>query len=67
MIPHLKEDGWDSASNLELKDGHKLKKPEILINKIEDKQIDEIIKFLEGEEKPAGISPCRSAETNDYH
>ncbi len=40
--------GWDSAGELVLKEGHKLKKPEILINKIEDKQIDEIIKFLDG-------------------
>ncbi len=30
-----------------------MNKPEILINKIEDKQIDEIMKFLEGGDKPA--------------
>jgi methionyl-tRNA synthetase len=43
-----KEEGWDSASQFKIKDGHQLHKPDILINKIEDKQIDEIIKFLEG-------------------
>jgi methionyl-tRNA synthetase len=52
-----KEDGWDSASELTMKDGHQLNKPEILIHKIEDKQIDEIMKFLEGEEKPGASLP----------
>ena len=45
-----KEDGWDSASSLPMKNGHQLQKPEILIHKIDDKQIDEILKFLEGGE-----------------
>jgi methionyl-tRNA synthetase len=52
-----KNDGWDSASDLKMKDGHQLNKPEILIHKIEDKQIDEIMKFLEGEEKPGATLP----------
>lgn len=47
----IMEDGWDSASNFLLKEGHQLNKPDILVNKIEDKQIDEIIKFLEGDDK----------------
>lgn len=41
------EEGWDSASEFRIKEGHGLSKPEILITKIEDKQIDEIMKFLE--------------------
>jgi methionyl-tRNA synthetase len=53
----LKESGWDSISDLRLKSGQPLNKPRILINKIEDTQIDEIIKFLEGEEKPASPLP----------
>jgi methionyl-tRNA synthetase len=52
-----KEDGWDSASLFKMKDGHQLHKPEILIHKIEDKQIEEIMKFLEGEEKPGTSVP----------
>jgi methionyl-tRNA synthetase len=52
-----KDEGWDSASILAIQDGHQLNKPEILINKIEDAKIDEIIKFLEGEEKPPAAPP----------
>ncbi|MBN1397826.1 MAG: methionine--tRNA ligase [Bacteroidetes bacterium] len=44
----MKDEGWDSASEFRIEEGHKLSKPEILINKIEDKKIDEILKFLEG-------------------
>lgn len=44
----MKEEGWDSASQFKLQEGHRVRKPEILITKIEDAQIDEIIKFLEG-------------------
>jgi methionyl-tRNA synthetase len=51
------EDGWDSASIFQLKDGHQLNKPEILINKIGDAQIDDITKFLEGEEKSGASLP----------
>lgn len=43
----MREEGWDSASEFRIKEGHGLSKPEILITKIEDKQIDEIMKFLE--------------------
>jgi methionyl-tRNA synthetase len=63
-----KEDGWDSASSLPLKNGHQLHKPEILIHKIEDKQIDEIIKFLEGGEiTPASplVAPLKPIITID--
>ena len=63
-----KEDGWDSASAFILKDGHQLNKPAILINKIEDKQIDEIMKFLEGEEKLSEslpIAPLKPTITID--
>lgn len=48
----LKEDGWDSSSDFKIKEGHQLNKPEILIGKIEDKQINEIMKFLEDGDKP---------------
>ena len=51
------DDGWDSASTFKLKDGHQLQKPEILISKIDDKQIDEIKKFLEGEVIPPPTLP----------
>jgi len=53
----LKESGWDSVSELNIPSGHRLNKPRILINKIEDKQIDEINKFLEAEEIPAASLP----------
>jgi methionyl-tRNA synthetase len=63
----LKEDGWDSASEFRIKEGHKLNKPEILISKIDDKQIDEIVKFLEGGDKPeaAPIFPMKPTITID--
>ncbi len=38
--------GWDGAAQMELKEGHIIKKPEILVTKIEDKQIEEIVKSL---------------------
>ena len=53
----LRESGWDSVSEFRLKAGHQLNKPKILINKIEDKQIDEIMKFLEGEKNPSASLP----------
>jgi methionyl-tRNA synthetase len=61
------EEGWDSASEFRIKEGHKLNKPEILISKIDDKQIDEIVKFLEGGDKPeaAPISPLKPTITID--
>jgi methionyl-tRNA synthetase len=63
----LKEDGWDSASEFRIKEGHQLNKPEILITKIEDKQIDEIIKYLEGGDKPEALpsSPLKPTITID--
>ncbi len=63
-----KEDGWDSVSNFTMNDGHQLNKPEILINKIEDKQIDEITKFLEGSDKLQAslpIAPLKPTITID--
>ncbi|MEK7670540.1 MAG: methionine--tRNA ligase subunit beta, partial [Bacteroidota bacterium] len=36
-----------SAAELRLPDGHKLGKPEILVNKIDDKQIEDVVHFLE--------------------
>jgi len=44
------EESWESASEFKLDEGHQLNTPEILINKIEDVQIENIIKFLEGED-----------------
>jgi methionyl-tRNA synthetase len=63
----IKDEGWDSASEFKIKEGHQLNKTEILISKIEDKQIDEIIKFLEGEVKPAAVLsiPIKSTITID--
>lgn len=49
--------GWDTASELCLAENHPLNKSEILITKIEDKQIDEIVKFLEGDAVPATNKP----------
>jgi methionyl-tRNA synthetase len=63
----LRVDGWDSASEFRIKEGHQLNKPEILISKIEDKQIDEIVKFLEGGDNPEAvpISPLKPTITID--
>ncbi len=64
----LNEDGWDSASETRMNEGHQLNKPEILIKKIEDEQIDEIVKFLEGGEtsSPAAtMAPLKSTITID--
>jgi len=61
----IKEEGWDSASEFRINDGQQLSKPEILISKIEDKQIDEIMKFLEGkvETQTDQIYPLKPAIT----
>ncbi|RPI05683.1 MAG: methionine--tRNA ligase [Ignavibacteriae bacterium] len=59
---------WDSATQLVLREGHQLQKPEILIHKIDDKQIDEIVKFLEGGEQiPASVplAPLKPTITID--
>jgi methionyl-tRNA synthetase C-terminal region/beta chain len=50
-----------------LKEGHQINKPEILITKIDDKQIDEIVKFLEGGDKPPAVqtSPIKPTITID--
>jgi len=47
----IKDDGWESAGELKLESGHQISKPGILVNKIEDKRIDQVIKFLEGNEE----------------
>lgn len=44
----IREEGWESAAEERLAVGHSVKSPEILIQKIEDSQIDAIVKFLEG-------------------
>jgi methionyl-tRNA synthetase len=63
----LRVDGWDSAAEFRIKEGHQLNKPEILIAKIEDKQIDEIVRFLEGGDTPEAvpISPLKPTITID--
>ncbi len=63
----MREEGWDSASEFRIKEGHGLLKPEILITKIEDKQIDEILKFLEEEDNllSAQTSALKPAITID--
>ena len=52
----LRSEGWDSAGELKIEEGHQFKKPEILISKIENKQIDEIVHFLEGSSSGNGES-----------
>jgi methionyl-tRNA synthetase len=63
----FKDEGWDSASDFKLNNGHKLMKPEILITKIEDKQIDDMVKFLESgsNPEPLPVSPLKPAITID--
>ncbi len=50
LASSIREEGWESAGEMRMTDGHQLQKSEILISKIEDKQIDEVVKFLEGGE-----------------
>ncbi|MFH0992274.1 MAG: methionine--tRNA ligase [bacterium] len=53
-----KDAGWDSAAKAGLHKGHKLNKSEILVTKIEDKQIDEVISYLTRESSVAsGVPP----------
>ncbi len=40
------EAGWDSAAHMTLTEGHRLGKSEILVTKIEDKQLEEVMKNL---------------------
>jgi methionyl-tRNA synthetase len=63
----MKEEGWDSASEFLIEEGKQLSKPEILIAKIEDNQIDAIMKFLKSDENPvtAQISPLKPIITID--
>ncbi|HLA68611.1 MAG TPA: methionine--tRNA ligase [Bacteroidota bacterium] len=42
----IEDTRWDSAADLVLSDGHELTKPEILVQKIEDQQLDAMIKSL---------------------
>lgn len=43
----IRDAGWESAADLRLPDGHKLGTYDILVNKIEDKQIEDVVHFLE--------------------
>jgi methionyl-tRNA synthetase len=52
--------GWESAGELSLQSGHQLRKAEILVTKIEDAQIDQVIKSL-SEPAPQGL-PKQGAE-----
>jgi methionyl-tRNA synthetase len=63
----MREEGWDSASEFRIKEGKQLSKPEILVAKIEDSQIDAIIEFLKNDENPvaAQISPLKPVITID--
>ena len=64
----LYQDGWDSAAYILLEPGRILGKPEILIQKIEDIRIEEIGKFLEGDnaENPKpDIAPIKPSITID--
>ena len=51
--------GWESAADLELPEGHSFNKPEILVTKIEDSHIEEMVKSLSGNTTPArpALSP----------
>ncbi|HVN47319.1 MAG TPA: methionine--tRNA ligase [Bacteroidota bacterium] len=50
--------GWDTASEFHLAENHQLHKSEILITKIDDKQIDEMVKFLEGGNAQEAAQPA---------
>ena len=52
--------GWESAGEVKLQAGHPLKKAEILVTKIEDKQIEDIIASLNS--PPAGEQPKQVIE-----
>lgn len=60
----IRDAGWESAAELPLPEGHKLGKPEILVNKIEDKQIEDVVHFLEyGKDGPP---PTKSANVKPF-
>jgi methionyl-tRNA synthetase len=62
------QDGWDSAADILLETGHTLNEPEILIQKIEDSRIEEIVKFLESgvpEEPKPETAPIKPVVTID--
>lgn len=62
MKNSINHENWDLASELKLTDGHQINKPGILISKIEDKQIDEVMKFLESDESKKSVN-CRQTIT----
>ena len=53
---------WSSAAHLLLDDDHTLNKPEILVTKIEDKQIEGMVKSLAGDQQPAA-APSAEKQT----
>lgn len=57
--------GWDTAADSVLEEGHKLNKAEILVTKIEDKQIEAITTFLEGGQPPKPIGDGKGTITID--
>lgn len=60
--------GWESAAALGLQAGHQLNKAEILVTKIEDEQIDPIVKSLSepaGQEAPKNMPEARPLITLD--
>ncbi|HEY4612185.1 MAG TPA: methionine--tRNA ligase, partial [Bacteroidota bacterium] len=61
----IHELGWESAVETKLEAGHTLNKPEILVIKIEDKQIEEMIRFLESGELPKGKGNSKPMITLD--
>ena len=54
--------GWESAGELKLQAGHSLKKAEILVTKIEDKQIEDIIEALNNPAAPEQPKPAIEAK-----
>ena len=60
--------GWESAGALGLQAGHQLNKAEILVTKIEDEQIDPIVKSLSeppGQEAPKSVPEAKPLITLD--
>ena len=61
----IEQTGWSSAARLMLDDDHTLNKPEILVTKIEDKQIEGMVKSLAGDQQPAPAGDEKQTITID--
>ncbi len=61
----IRDAGWESAAETTLEEGHVLHRAEILVSKVEDNQIEEIMRFLESGQLPKTSGKAKPTITID--